>query len=567
MRCSRVQYLYEDYVAGVVALETAARIDEHLAGCALCRDFYESNDDISQLISHCDEVVHPGDPYLDTLSSRVMNDLFDESGEFKKVNIEPVASPRGKRWRSPLWVTGGVAAAALFALGLGPYLSKGASSFSLRSLAVDLGIFAPGPKRSIASSNASPLRQVANADLASDDSPDSELRPQLFSEEDSDLRGANLGGDSARMTASSSRSYPLSPLATQGGIVQQDISKSAKRAMEETQSGDGGGMTRKVAMGPPYSNREFSPSPSSAHRPPRVEVQIGSSSDPDFLGRLMEQLVVMGNMETAEARQQIIDMIQKMSESSAAASGSSPAATLGRQVQHFRQAQIEYKAGRFERAIQQYNNVYELDPTTVLACRAAMSVADLDYYEFGDFAEAQRYYERCKKSAFAQGLSASEVAHVNKQSETLVRYAAGDWTSLKALYSIGREPWDKVAETLRRIAGDANLHDLMPEAVRSAVERFQEGEGAPGVERPGDRLVLDMIDLIEKAIPAQQTTESKAWLQLAAGDLIWVRFKNAAPAMQAFEKTLAIDENSVPGQIAAKRIGQIREANLGGFVR
>lgn len=125
MRCSRVQYLYEEYTAGSLAPATASLLDEHLAVCPPCREFFESNDDLAQIISTCDEIPHPGPDYLDKLSQNVLGNLFDdETGEFRKFDgPAPQMAERSviiEGWRRPLWWTGALAAASLLVLALGP---------------------------------------------------------------------------------------------------------------------------------------------------------------------------------------------------------------------------------------------------------------------------------------------------------------------------------------------------------------------------------------------------------------------------------------------------------------
>lgn len=523
---------------------TAARIDEHLAGCPACCEYYEGNDDISELISKCDEVVHPGSAYLDSISGKVIENLFDESGAFKSADLpSPAPLPRRlKRWRLPLWMTGGIAAAGLVVLGLGPIVKGNLSSFSISSLAEDLGIFAP--------------RRAPDVDLP--DGAARFLEPQIgveiTSASDPSPVQIMLIEEAARIASAN----PLSLTSSRATGSEQEISKSVRRSEMDAQAADA---ARRRAFGGTLTTPV-----DSAQRPPKLDLQNPGipMNSPDLAPRILEELVLAQTMDPAESRDRLMAILQELTVTT---QDQAAAATLTKQLTIFRQGQIDYEAGRFERAIQNFYRTYSLDPSTAISCRASMALADIWFYEYGDFSQAKTFYERCKTSGMPEALSPKETEHLAKQLEILDRYRINNWAALRALYSIGRDSWGSMAGTLGYLAWNEDCSALMPEAVRTMLDRFQNGETDQAGDRPSDSQVLELVDLIEKAVPGQQNSESKAWLQFASGELIWIRFKNVNNAMQAYEKTLALNEESLPGQIAAKRIRQIREENLGEIPR
>ena len=119
MRCSRTQHLYEEYVAGHLPVRTAARIDDHLAACGPCRDFFESNDEISEILVLGSQVAHPGEAYIDDLSSRVRN-VLDSDPDLGRPPAGSFYRPVASRFVAPgrpMWWAGGLAATLLVILG------------------------------------------------------------------------------------------------------------------------------------------------------------------------------------------------------------------------------------------------------------------------------------------------------------------------------------------------------------------------------------------------------------------------------------------------------------------
>ena len=118
MRCARVQFLYEDYVSGALPEKTVQLIEEHVSKCSICREYYESNDDVAELISHS-EITHPGEPYMNDLSKRVISSVLDPGTRTK--DSDPLPSLAAARpWRRPIWWAGAAAAAALLVFGMQP---------------------------------------------------------------------------------------------------------------------------------------------------------------------------------------------------------------------------------------------------------------------------------------------------------------------------------------------------------------------------------------------------------------------------------------------------------------
>ena len=98
MRCSRVQFLYEDYVSGALPEKTVELVEQHVSKCSICREFYESNDDVAELITNSTEIAHPGEPYMNDLSKRVLSSVLDPETQTK--DRDPLPALRGARpWR------------------------------------------------------------------------------------------------------------------------------------------------------------------------------------------------------------------------------------------------------------------------------------------------------------------------------------------------------------------------------------------------------------------------------------------------------------------------------------
>lgn len=119
MRCERVQFLYSEYSAGTLPASTMARVEEHLAACAACREFYEESDRIGALIRREGQVAHPGPAYFDDLAARVL-------GELDKAPPPRVTIRRMLRVR-PLWWAGAAAAVVLMSLAIAPELRRSAT--------------------------------------------------------------------------------------------------------------------------------------------------------------------------------------------------------------------------------------------------------------------------------------------------------------------------------------------------------------------------------------------------------------------------------------------------------
>lgn len=157
MRCERVQFLYDEYSQGTLTVSTLGRVEEHLAGCPTCREFYEESDAISGLIRESSEIAHPGPGYFAGLHDRVLAALDLPETSPTRNPAEIIELPAAQ-WRRPLWWVGAAAAAALLAVAVLPALMTVPEGQVMRQVAFDVPIQptavpVPGAKPSVDSLN------------------------------------------------------------------------------------------------------------------------------------------------------------------------------------------------------------------------------------------------------------------------------------------------------------------------------------------------------------------------------------------------------------------------------
>src|SRR5262249_49791351 len=123
MRCHRTRTLYDEYSGGLLPLATVARIEEHLAGCPPCRDYFEQHDQIARALRQSTAAGQPSPEYFQNLNARVLAEL-DKPVSRGRQALEKAAIQPVTRLSRPLWWSAGLAAAALLALGLFPLVSN-----------------------------------------------------------------------------------------------------------------------------------------------------------------------------------------------------------------------------------------------------------------------------------------------------------------------------------------------------------------------------------------------------------------------------------------------------------
>lgn len=461
MRCSRVQYLYEEYTAGSLAPATASLLDEHLSVCPPCREFYESNDDLAQIISTCDEIPHPGPDYLNKLSANVLGNLFDdETGEFRKFDgPAPQMDERSviiEGWRRPLWWTGGLAAASLLVLALGPgvgALMRGESQSANLSAGDGSSMIAQAIRHERPPSEA--LQGAAKLDQRSTDMEQRQI--------------------------ASAQGAPGPRPATSGSLPYQRISlpvgfgSTADLALVLNASAQSG---TSIDLRPPItSSRRSVVQPNDPAMAGSGQTRWGSDAQVEPISGLQSRLVRQGR----------------------------------------RQAQF----GRFEAALAYYHRAFEIEPSTEIALEACLRMADINFGPRGDFSSARDQYRLCDELADATAFSGDQLQHIKRQLALLDHFASDDWQCLSALFGVARGPWEEVVPQLGQILSDERADCLVKEATSAVVDRLEKGERPP--EKIAAQLaeLLETRAPAQPSAQAQAWTQLAAadfvWLQF--GDL------------------------------------------------
>ncbi len=461
MRCSRVQYLYEEYTAGSLAPATASLLDEHLSVCPSCREFFESNDDLAQIISTCDEIPHPGPDYLGKLSENVLGNLFDdETGEFRKFDgpAPQMAGPAViiEGWRRPLWWTGGLAAASLLVLALGP----------------GVGALMRGESQNEDSPTGGRPSVIAQAINTEEPSGTTSQTPVA--------RDRRIADSEARQIASAQ--------ITSG----QSAASTGSRPYQRIMLPVGFGPATDLAF---VLDASAQSGKSNNLRPPVTAIRrsVIQPSDPAMAGS--------GQTRWRGASQ-----------------GGS---TSDLQLRHALQGDREVQTGRFEDALVSYHRAFEIDPSTQIALMTCLRIGDINFGQKGDFAAARDHYQLCDELADTAALPADEIQHVRQRLALLDHFASDDWKCLSALFGVARGPWEEVVPQLGQILSDERADCLVQEATSAVVDRLSNGERPP--ESTAVRLA-EMLETRAESQPSAQArawTQLAAadfvWLQF--GDL------------------------------------------------
>lgn len=469
MRCSRVQYLYEEYSAGTLEAGTATRLDRHLDACPACREYFEENDDVSQIISSS-QVGHPGDAYITDLTSRVMEALCDDSGAFRPTASAPVEDLdfAGRASRKPLWWAGAVAALLLAA----------------PMIAGTLGRSVPIPDRS--------ARALADAT--------DPAQTTSLSKSPQDLT-AGLWGS-------------VLPLGQ--GLVTNAI--------------------RPVSLAPSRAT---------------VERPAGHVGESRIELSAIEELLALEAVGTAEARQRIYAVLRELGETlheqypELERSGD---LVLMKQTHQYHRAEDALKSGDADTAAEAYGNILAINDSTILARRAAMRLGDLNYYVRGNFGDALKFYQKAEDETAQLALTSEENTHVAQMRLLLDEHAASGFVALRRLHQLSARPWDEVPRLLDEIMRDPASHQLSAQIALVLMKRLAGGQP------PADDLAFEMVDVIESRLPSWENSADRGWLHLLLGDIIWLKFESAEPALQAYRSALELNERSQSAAMARQRI-------------
>ncbi len=494
MRCSRVQFLYEEYSAGTLVAVTASRVDQHLATCAECREYFEESDDISQIISGSSEVVHPGNAYMDDLTSRVMESLYDETGEFRPASprsSEAMESP-GRSAQRPLWWAGAIAATLLLVPMVAGSLNR------------------PG-------------------ESSSEEMPRVSQSP------------ATMGTTVAKSVQRSARAS--STTVAQARNLEPGVWGSALPL--------GQGLVYNVIR--PVSMHPNRPSnPVSAGNEPKIE-----------LGTI-EELLALEAVGTVEARQRIIALLRDLGEmlhNEYPELETSSDLILMKQTHLYHGAEKAIQSGDVERASELYGNILRINPSTILARRAAMRLAELNDYERGDYLEALKYYRLAEGETAQLALTEEEALNITLRREQLEKHAANDFASLKNIQQAIKAPWGEVPGLIAPFLADASCQDVAGDLAVGLMNRLASGS------LPSDQIAFELVDLIEGGFETWDNPESKSWVQLLLGDIIWLNFESSEPALAAYHSAQVTHARSESATLAQKRIDLLQKDKVVVFGR
>lgn len=412
MRCSRVQFLYEDYSAGTLEAATASRVDHHLVDCPACREYFEESDEISHIISASSEVVHPGNAYLDELTSRVMESLYDETGEFRPQS--PGSNPgievsSGRSPQRALWWAGAVAAALLMAPVLAGLANRPAD---------------PGR---------APVTRVADAGAAASGTTVSKSvqRPRIASSQVlSQARNLEPGVWGSAL--------PLGQ-----GLIYNAI--------------------RPVSMNP--ARPAASPALSAPAEP---KVELGTIEELlalEAVGTLEARQRIIGLLR--DLGQTLHDQYPELERSTDY--------VLMKQTHLYHRAETATQNGEIERAAEAYAHILEVNPTTILGRRAAMRLADLHYYNLADFDQALKFYRKAEDETAQLALTPEEARHVADRRVHLEEHAEDNFAVLSRVYDLVHAPWDETPGRLKSLSSDSAAGELASEMATGLMNRMAAG--------------------------------------------------------------------------------------------
>lgn len=542
MRCPRVQYLYDEYVAGTLDHKTAEVVDLHLAECGECRDYFQTNDDLAELIFEGNEVVHPGEPYLQSLSERVLSNIqTSSSGEFDRLRLMPVRAINP--WRRPLWWIGAAAAVALVVLGIqrDPEVNLPRELAALNQLEASL----PPEQRGHAAteSNSSAGFDASAAASSRDFSTTSEFTPTPVRDAIEPVASGNgAGGRSGQpvVTASPANRY--------GKAISKSVTHPDRASAEDMDS-------REKALSVFSNSVTPSETPRTMIRPPSPEPQAA----PPIAPELIEEIIVLDAIGTPEARERIYGLMES--------AGRSPETGLNelikmadpellRQWSLFSQAEAAYRENRAELALKTFVEVTNMNAESVLGLRAHLRIADLRYQGWADFEQAQESYARCMSPKANRAFTRQEFAHIERRSNMIGRYAAVGWEPLKIMHVIAHNPWPDATLALENLARGTEAAQLMPEAAQMIIARLQRGQA------PSETDSNKMLSALSMAAVTMENRAAQAWLALAMGEIYLVALQNQESALNAYQSVVELDPQSAPADHARQRQYQIRTQAL-----
>ncbi|MCL5270090.1 MAG: hypothetical protein M1457_05980 [bacterium] len=507
MRCERVQFYYEDYCRLSLPVSTLARVEDHLAGCPACREYFEKNDQIARLLRDHAEVAHPGPGYFDDLAGRVMARL-DEQPPAPVLDCGLAGVRPASASRRPLWWAGAAAAAGLLILSFVPPARQ--------------------PDVQLARKLAEPA--VTGAMLPAEGVSVAEMLPA------NPLTGGTIF-DKGLSGFSSNRPDVES-------IIQAQLHYPVENAdwLPETEPDES-----VAESAPPASPIQWVSTRPKSERPDSLPNEVLEQ-----LERIKTQMAAKGDEALIAGLREFDQTIQRLSAENASL-GDLP---MVQQARYYLKGDDAFTAGRASEAWKFFHRVITLDEKSPLATRARLQMADLNYAEWADFRQARDYYQRCAGRAAEQALTAAEREHVTRQLDRLDRYAGNSWEALHLVYCVRRGDWPESLAALRGLTALEGSRDLLPEAARAAVDRMKSAPAPPA------NVTNEIYNLLAKQAQVEQNGEIRAWLELAVGDLLIDQLNNPQQAMVFYHQAIEAAAESGAAKAARVKLYDLEDRNL-----
>jgi tetratricopeptide (TPR) repeat protein len=531
MRCKPVQQLYEDYARGQLPPATMARVEEHLAGCPVCREQFDLNDKVAALMREGNEVAHPGADYFDRLADRVMARLDDEGDA---LTAPPVPDTLGRRpfWLQPRWWTGMAAAAALIALGVvgEPLTSVGAGRRTA----------AAPPPAPVPAESPRTVAGIPPAPAATTAAPAATQSPPV----ETVAAEVAPGGPTVVVSADArKRELVIGP-----GMQPSRLSPESMAEVAALPASTAADAERSVgeAIQPVALRKAAEPA------------DTLSSELADQLEAVRQQMAEDGD---AALREGLRDLVHKIDERTATD------ATLDtlpgvRQIRLFAEAQDALTEGLPRDAWTRYRRILMIEPDTPLAHRARLQLADLYYNEWADFPAARRYYQECRGAGADKAFTEIELDHIARQTERLRAHADNNWEALGLVHAVRHGEWPEAEAALRRLTSLSGAENLLPEAARTVVDRMQNSTATVPMET-----AIAIYKLLESRSAAESSQGLRAWLELALGDMQLVQFQELQAAIDHYNRAIAAGGDSGAGRLAATKRDQLIDRQLLELVR
>lgn len=415
MRCERVQFLYDEYSQGSLTVSTLGRVEEHLAGCPACRQFYEESDAISGLIRESSEIAHPGADYFAGLHDRVLAAL-DRPETERPTNPAQIIEMPATQWRRPLWWVGATAAAALLAVATLPALLtqpemawNPPSSIAVPTQTAALPV--PGGTRQGVDSLNPGTRNPTSIENIITTLPH-------YGERD------EVGPDERKATEETkARMASVRRQAEEDGALPPEVFKQLQ--VLKTQVIDGG-------------NEDLSRSLRELENlvDPRIPDQVKLSSIP---------LVKQANYYLNAA-------------------------------DDLRAGRYQDAISKYRKILFFDEPLGELSPISI---KASLQMADLYYDTMGTFSEARIHYKRCLEAKDKSVLNSTELKKIDSRLERLERYQENNFAALEQLHKVFYGKWDEVLAALRGLTAQPATGALLPDAAQAMLARMETTEDPP----------------------------------------------------------------------------------------